>query len=56
MVMMRGAIDLKTTSQICLMFEILVAMTFAGIFTVLESFVWFPMMVLFTAEAGLALI
>ena len=54
--MLRGAVTLKVISQMCLCFEILVSLTYAGIFIVLESSAWFPMMALFTAEAGLAAI
>ena len=56
MIMFRGALPLKTCAQICLCFECFIALTYAGIFTVLESIVWFPMMLLFLSEAGFSVI
>lgn len=38
------------------MFQILISLTFAGVFVILESYVWFPLMLVFMCEAGIALI
>ena len=56
MTFFRGALPLKVLCQMCLALEIMLAMTYAGIFVVLETYAWFPMMFVFTTEAGLALI
>lgn len=56
MTMCKGALPLKSLSQICLMFEILISLTYSGVFVILESNVWFVMMLVFMAEAGLACI
>ena len=50
--MLKGAMPLQTVVQICLVIQMLVSVAYAMVFTILETYLWFPLMLLYLAEAG----
>ena len=56
LLLLNGALPLQTAATICLLFQIFVSLSLAMVFVILETYVWFPYMTFFLAEAGCALV
>ena len=46
----RGALPLKTLAQICLMLQIFISFSYVLIFIILETYIWWAMMLVFLFE------